>query len=335
MKAIPLIRAAQLEPYLTFLDQMGAASNKLLEQSKIKADVLSTPEQLLPEYQVWDFIERAGRANGSAIEFGLQTGLEGKFEFLIGLMHPCLTAYDALNRFCLLTRLHSSQATFWLFQNGSEICFCRKGIPEIVIGQEAVESYTLMLMINLVRYAMRIKHWQPSNISVQMKRNYPLEKFKPLTNIRIKYSHKFTAIAIDATLLSLRKPSQYSPHLCSSIYPSTPATDFVGSLRQVMASFSEENPPCLGLMAKITGFSPRSLQRRLREAKLSYTDLINQIQFERATTLLQDSNLQLKEISEQLGYSTQGHFTRAFKRWTGVTPQSFRQTQLNQVSLSS
>ena len=63
----------------------------------------------------------------------------------------------------------------------------------------------------------------------------------------------------------------------------------------------------------------------LKEAEISYTQIINQIQFERAKTLLKESNLTLREISEALGYSTQGHLSRAFKRWTGITPQLFRQ----------
>ncbi|HAC64401.1 MAG TPA: AraC family transcriptional regulator [Cyanothece sp. UBA12306] len=325
MKAIPLIRASQLEPYLTFLDTIGANSNKFLEQSKIRVDVLNTPEQLLPEYQVWDFIERAGKANGSAIEFGLQTGKEGNFDFLLELMHPSLTAYDALNRLCVLTRLHSSQASFWLYEKGSEIWFCRRGIPEISVGQQAVEAYTLMLMINLVRYAISLNHWQPSKICLQMKKNSTIERFNPLENTRIKYKQKLTAIAINTALLSLTQPPRYSPHISPLINLSTPATDFVGSLRQVIQSLSTKNCPTLSRVAQITGISSRTLQRRLREAGASYTEIINQIQLELAKTLLKDSNLKLREISEQLGYSTQGHFSRAFKRWTGITPQSFRQ----------
>ncbi|MGD1700423.1 helix-turn-helix domain-containing protein [Dapis sp. BLCC M229] len=325
MKPIPLIRATQLEPYLTFLGQIGANSEKFLEQSKIRVDILTTPEQLLPEYQVWDFIERAGKANGSAIEFGLHTGLQGNFDFILGLMYPSLTAYDALNRLCLLTRLHSSQASFWLSQKGSEIWFCRQGIPEIAIGQQAVEAYTLMLMVNLVRYTTSLKHWQPSKICLQMKPNSTIEQFKPLQNTRIKYQEQFTAIAIDITLLSLTQAPTDSPYLFSLINISTPATDFVGSLRQVIQSSSIKKYPTLSEVAKITGISSRTLQRRLREVGVSYNEVINQIQFERAKTLLKDSHLNLREISEQLGYSTQAHFSRAFKRWTGITPQSFRQ----------
>lgn len=87
-------------------------------------------------HQVWDFIERAGKGNGSPIEFGFYTGNEGSFDFVLGLMYPSLTAYDALNHLCLFTRLHSSQASLWLSEKGSEIWFCRQGIPEIAIGQQ-------------------------------------------------------------------------------------------------------------------------------------------------------------------------------------------------------
>ena len=325
MKAIPLIRASQLEPYLTFLDKIGANSNNFLEQSKIRFDVLNTPEKLLPEYQVWDFIERAGKGNGSAIEFGLHTGNEGNFDFILGLMYPSLTAYDALNRLCLLTRLHSSQASLWLSQKGSEIWFCRQGIPEIAVGQKAVEAYTLMLMINLVRYTTGLKHWQPSKICLQMKQHSSIKEFKPLQNTSIKYTQKFTAIAIDTTLLSLHNNITASSEVSSIINLSTPARDFVGSLRQVIQSFSTNNYPNLKQVSDITGMSSRTLQRRLKEAGISYTEIINQIQFERAKNLLKESNLTLREISELLGYSTQGHFSRAFKRWTGITPQLFRQ----------
>ena len=98
----------------------------------------------------------------------------------------------------------------------------------------------------------------------------------------------------------------------------------MGSLRQVIRSLSIKKYPTLSQVSQITGISSRTLQRRLTEAEISYTEIINQIQFERAKTLLKDSHLTLREISEQLGYSTQGHFSRAFKRWTGITPQSFR-----------
>ena len=58
------------------------------------------------------------------------------------------------------------------------------------------------------------------------------------------------------------------------------------SLRQVIKSLSTKKYPTLSEVAQITGISSRTLQRRLREAEVSYTQVINQIQFERAKNLL-------------------------------------------------
>lgn len=324
MKAIPLIRAIQLKPYLTFLEQIGANSNRFLEQSKIKIDILNNPKQLLPEYQVWNFIQQIGQANGSAIEFGLQVGKEGSFDFLLELIYPSLTAYDALKRLCLLTKLHSSQANLWLCQKKSTTWFFRQGIREIAIGQQAVEAYTLMLMINLVQYTTGQKDWKPSNIWLQMKENGIIKQFKLLENTSIKYNQEITGIAIDTTLLSFTQPPLYSPPVHSLMNSAIPESDFLSSLRQVIQSLSAKNYPNLNEIAQVTGISSRTLQRRLKKIGMSYTELTNQIQFERAKTFLKNSDLNLKEISRQLGYSTQGHFSRAFKGWTGTTPQYFR-----------
>jgi AraC family transcriptional regulator len=43
-----------------------------------------------------------------------------------------------------------------------------------------------------------------------------------------------------------------------------------------------------------------------------------------AKALLQETDLPLLEVAEQSGFRTQGHFTGVFRRYTGVTPRTFR-----------
>ena len=73
------------------------------------------------------------------------------------------------------------------------------------------------------------------------------------------------------------------------------------------------------------GLSVRTLQRRLTEVGVSYTALRNQVRLEKASRLIQDPDAQLIDVAYQLGFSDPGHFTRAFKRWTGLAPRQFRQ----------
>jgi AraC-like DNA-binding protein len=44
-----------------------------------------------------------------------------------------------------------------------------------------------------------------------------------------------------------------------------------------------------------------------------------------AGELLETTDATIADISKYLGYRNQGNFTRAFRRWAGVTPRQHRQ----------
>ena len=44
--------------------------------------------------------------------------------------------------------------------------------------------------------------------------------------------------------------------------------------------------------------------------------------------LLEDSKIRITDIAMDVGYADSAHFTRAFKRWAGVTPREYRGYQL-------
>ena len=70
--------------------------------------------------------------------------------------------------------------------------------------------------------------------------------------------------------------------------------------------------------------SVRTLQRRLHATGLTYAGLVQQVRHAAARRMLEDARRRIGEISRTLGYSDQAHFTRAFHRWTGVSPRDFR-----------
>lgn len=69
--------------------------------------------------------------------------------------------------------------------------------------------------------------------------------------------------------------------------------------------------------------SVRTLKRRLAAEGTSYSALLDEARRERALLLLRGA-LTAEEVADRLGYSDAANFTRAFRRWTGTTPRSFR-----------
>ena len=81
----------------------------------------------------------------------------------------------------------------------------------------------------------------------------------------------------------------------------------------------------LPTVARIAGISVRTLQRRLARHGTTFTDVLLWHRRREAHRLLESMDLPLSEIATSLGYSELSSFSRAFRRWSGVSPSAFRE----------
>ncbi len=95
-------------------------------------------------------------------------------------------------------------------------------------------------------------------------------------------------------------------------------------VRITVAQLLSEGVPTLSLIASKLGMSSRTLQRRLSDKGQSYQNLVDLARQELAQQLLRDTDYSLAEIAFLTGFAEQSGFTRAFKRWAGRTPRSYR-----------
>lgn len=77
-------------------------------------------------------------------------------------------------------------------------------------------------------------------------------------------------------------------------------------------------------MSRVLDIHPRTLQRRLQAEGEAFGAIVDRVRYRLALKALQQSELDLESISEQLGFSDRRSFTRAFTRWSGASPSSFR-----------
>ncbi|MBV1687188.1 AraC family transcriptional regulator [Novosphingobium sp. G106] len=76
--------------------------------------------------------------------------------------------------------------------------------------------------------------------------------------------------------------------------------------------------------ADALGTSSRTLQKQLAGENTSFTILLEMGREKLAKRALAGSRASIDDIAFNLGYSDQGSFGRAFRRWTGQTPRAFR-----------
>ncbi|ERP85288.1 AraC family transcriptional regulator [Alcanivorax sp. P2S70] len=82
--------------------------------------------------------------------------------------------------------------------------------------------------------------------------------------------------------------------------------------------------PSLEAMADRLAVSARTLKRHLQQAGLSYRQLQDEERYRQAQRLLEKPDLSISEVAYTLGYSDVANFSKAFKRWSGVTPKGYR-----------
>lgn len=83
--------------------------------------------------------------------------------------------------------------------------------------------------------------------------------------------------------------------------------------------------PSLETVAGRLSMSPRSLRRKLQAAGTGFRELLDQHRFNLAERLLLEPDLRLPEIARACGFREEAGFHKAFKRWTGQTPRSYRE----------
>lgn len=96
-----------------------------------------------------------------------------------------------------------------------------------------------------------------------------------------------------------------------------------------IANALSEGTPKVADIARRMGLSGRTLQRRLAAEGRVFQDLVDGARRDLADKLLRRTDFALAEIAFLTGYSEQSTFTRAFKRWHGQTPASFRRAAVN------
>ncbi len=126
-----------------------------------------------------------------------------------------------------------------------------------------------------------------------------------------------------ATLLDgLALPSDLLDHLRRELPPPPQQADIVSLVRKRL----EASPvlPQLDALAEGLHMSPRTLKRRLQHRGTSYRMLADEVRGRASATLLLDRDMNLEAIAERLGYSSAANFSRAFRRWAGMTPGTKR-----------
>ena len=105
------------------------------------------------------------------------------------------------------------------------------------------------------------------------------------------------------------------------------STEIANAIRQIINTYAVGARIEIEGVARLADMSVRTLQRQLNRHGLKFNDLLNQAKFEHAKQMLSGPEVSIQAVARSLGYSDPAHFTRAFRRWSGLSPTAFRKNQ--------
>ncbi len=139
--------------------------------------------------------------------------------------------------------------------------------------------------------------------------------------------------ALELTVAAASQPNRLSDNGMSRFFEThldhqlSQINDTSELQRRIVGLISDalsEGVPALADVAGRMGMSSRTLQRRLSADGLAYQDLVLDARRTLSERLLRRTDYALAEIAFLTGFSDQSTFTRAFRRWHGQTPASYR-----------
>ena len=82
--------------------------------------------------------------------------------------------------------------------------------------------------------------------------------------------------------------------------------------------------PSLEGLATALGISKRNLNRYLKNENTTYQEILSEVRQYLAVKYFKQKNLSITDIAFRLGYTDSSNFSRAFKRWFGISPKDYR-----------
>ncbi|MET0286176.1 MAG: AraC family transcriptional regulator ligand-binding domain-containing protein [Polyangiales bacterium] len=164
-----------------------------------------------------------------------------------------------------------------------------------------------------------------------------LERYRVLFGSQVRFEQAITGVRFPAALLESVHPGasdelERGLRALGERWFTCEEQSWSARVRQEFMSTQDLSQLRFDELARRWGLSSRSLRRRLAGENASLSTLLEEARLVRAREMLSHRQHSLPQISELLGYSEVNSFQRAFKRWAGTTPGSYRRQALRERS---
>lgn len=335
------VSVAYLQGLLDHLQRQGFDPVPLLKQAQLTPELLTQRDQRIAASAYLALLGEGVRLTGDDC-LGLHLGESvrpGYYGVLGYLIMSCATLADALHRQARYAALVGNLGVVGLDDEpsrpGCEALVAHSWQPLLAPQRRQLSEETLAGWTSFGRWITGLDI-PPTEVRFQHPAPVDTREHERIFRCPVLFGQADNALVFPKRLLVLPLgQADAQVRLTLDAY----AERLLGELRQgnnvldrarlELARQLPEQGTDLETIAAALALSPRTLQRRLREAGLSFSQLLDETRQQLVLNYLRDPALELAEIAFLVGFSEPASLARAFRRWTGASPGEYRRHLLD------
>jgi AraC-like DNA-binding protein len=326
----PTTVASYTQAFDSALEAEGVDPAVVFAEVGIMPQVTSDPLRRISNDDVSRLFEASVRATGNPC-FGIEVGERmqpGNLHALGFAMLASVSLRDFYNRICNYYRVVSQNADFAQEDvDGASLLVARNMAASVCYETE--DAWVTMM----VRF-LRFLYQQPLKLLwIDLIRPEPVGGAQPFLDYfdcPIRFNQKEVRIAIDSAVMERALPgasadlAQHHDQIVMQYLEKMDRKDIVNRVRGLIIEELASGTLSKQGVAEKMHMSPRNLQLKLAENNTTFQDTLDNTRQKLASGYIEQSHLAITEIAYLLGFSDASNFTRAFRRWHGVSPSEYR-----------
>jgi AraC-like DNA-binding protein len=324
------IPGAYIRDVLELAARWGVTAEAVLRGLPLSAEALGVPSTRVPIPVCAEIVARAERLTGEPA-LAVHAGTQMRVSSHGFLGFAAMTSQTVRAAIELAVRFAETRT------NVLGLSLCVEGdTASLVIEERAPlgrfrEFAIISLMMGLWRLGESLTGRPLDGVAECAFPAPPYARDVPLAG-RVRFSQPTHRLVFRASVLGVPLTSadpiatQLARAECERELAAVVDAGLMGRVRAAVLAHAPSVPP-LDEVARELRVSSRTLKRRLADRGTTFSGIVDEVRRQRAFLLLQNRELSVGEVAARLGYRELPSFTRAFRRWTGVSPAAYRQRQ--------
>lgn len=214
-------------------------------------------------------------------------------------------------------------------ENGDTVAIAFRWEPEALPPPPSLVTMELLFCVSLARMGTR-EAIRPIDVTTSTLPS-PLAPYEDYFGARVlhgpRHQIRFTRVDAMRPFLTSNEPlwTAFEPDLRQRLANLRESASMAQRVRAILHEAIPSGMITMEAVASKLAMSKRTLQRRVETEGTSFQQILKETREALAHHYLENTNLPASEISFLLGYDEPNSFYRAFRSWTGKTPDTIRQ----------